>query len=202
VFLHVVGSTGHVVHFHASGPWNDKELFFMLGWNRCSFHKQSTGTRYTELVFLHLVGHMGHVVQSDASVAWKVDSLFFTFGWARCGFHKKRAGTRYIKTVGSAGHIQYFSFFGAWNINALSFMMGWVRCNFHKKHVGTCYSKLLVLHPVGSAGHVVHSSASGREMSTHYFSSSSGTVTDSIKNAQVHVTLNLCFCIRWDLRLT
>jgi hypothetical protein len=41
------------------------------------------------------------------------------------------------------------------------FMLRWTRCSFHKKHTGTHYAKLVYLHPVGSAGHIVHSSASG-----------------------------------------
>jgi hypothetical protein len=37
------------------------------------------------------------------------------------------------------------------------------RCSFHKKRVGTRYVKLVFLHPVGSAYHVVHSSGSGAQ---------------------------------------
>jgi hypothetical protein len=40
-------------------------------------------------------------------------------------------------------------------------MLGWAGCDFHKKHAGTRYSKLVFLHLAGSAGHVVHSFASG-----------------------------------------
>jgi hypothetical protein len=29
------------------------------------------------------------------------------------------------------------------------------RCDFHKKHTGTLYAELVLLHPVGSVGHVV-----------------------------------------------
>jgi hypothetical protein len=50
-------------------------------------------------------------------------------------------------------------------------------------------------------GHIVHSVRPGRETSTHYFSCSGGTGTDSTKCATGHDTPNLCFCIRWDLRV-
>jgi hypothetical protein len=55
VFLHMVGSVGHVVHSSASGARNVNALFFMLGWERYRFDKKSDGTRYAELVFLRLV---------------------------------------------------------------------------------------------------------------------------------------------------
>jgi hypothetical protein len=57
------------------------------------------------------------------------------------------------------------------------------------------------LHPVGSVGTIVHSGASGHKTSKHFFSCSSGTAMDSTKSVLGHVTPNLCFCIRWDLRL-
>jgi hypothetical protein len=40
------------------------------------------------------------------------------------------------------------------------------------------------------------------EMAMHYFSCSGGTGMDSIKSAKGHVTLNLSFCILWDLPVT
>jgi hypothetical protein len=42
------------------------------------------------------------------------------------------------------------------NIDALFFMIRWAWCGFHKKHAGTHYSRLLFLHPMGFAAHVVN----------------------------------------------
>jgi hypothetical protein len=40
-------------------------------------------------------------------------------------------------------------------------MFRWAQCSFYKKRVGICDVELVFLHPVGSAGHVVHSDVSG-----------------------------------------
>jgi hypothetical protein len=67
VFLHTVGSAGHVVKSGPSGPRNINALFFHDRVGRRGFHKKRDGTRYSELVFLHTVGYVGHVVHSSAS---------------------------------------------------------------------------------------------------------------------------------------
>jgi hypothetical protein len=71
-----------------------------------------------------------------------------------------------------------------------------------KRTSGHVTPNLCFLHPVGSAGHVMHSVRLGHEMMTHNFSSSGGPGAVSIKHAPGHLMLNLCFCIRWDLRVT
>jgi hypothetical protein len=51
VFLHPVGSAGHVVYNGASGAQNVHAMFFMLGWDRYEFDKKRVRTRYAELFF-------------------------------------------------------------------------------------------------------------------------------------------------------
>jgi hypothetical protein len=59
------------------------------------------------------------------------------------------------------GHVVRSGASGARNIDTLFFMVGWARCGSHKKHVGTRLAKLMFLHSVRLAGHVVHSGGSG-----------------------------------------
>jgi hypothetical protein len=77
VFLHPVGSTGHVVHSGAFGARNINTLFSMLGWDRYSLQKKNTGTHYAELVILHSVGSASHKVLFGASGMQIIDALFF-----------------------------------------------------------------------------------------------------------------------------
>jgi hypothetical protein len=64
-----VGSTGHVVHYVASGEQNIDALFFMLRWDQYRFDKKCAGTPYDDLMFLHPVGFVCHVVHSGAAGA-------------------------------------------------------------------------------------------------------------------------------------
>jgi hypothetical protein len=95
------------------------------------------------------------------------------------------------------GHVVRSGTSGERNVIALFFILGWDQYGFHKKCSGA--SELMFMHPVGSAGHVVHSQASKVRNLVHYFSFSGGTSTDSTKS--VPVCSNLCLCIQWDLRV-
>jgi hypothetical protein len=69
VFLHPVGSAGHVLPFAVSEARNVDAPYFMLRWNLYIFDKKRVGTCFAELVFFHLVIATCHVVHSGASVA-------------------------------------------------------------------------------------------------------------------------------------
>jgi hypothetical protein len=43
------------------------------------------------------------------------------------------------------------------------FLLGWHQYGFDKKCAGTCYAELVYSLPMGSAGHIEHSSASGEQ---------------------------------------
>jgi hypothetical protein len=76
VFLHPMGTVGHVVHSSLSRVRNVDALFFMPVWARYDFHKNRTGTRYTELMFLLPVGYAGNVAHFDSSGARNIDPPF------------------------------------------------------------------------------------------------------------------------------
>jgi hypothetical protein len=110
LFLHLLGSAGHVVHFGAPGEQIVDTLFFKLRWDRYGCDKKCFRTRYAKLVFLHPVGSVGHVVHFGAFGERIVDTIFFKLGWDRSEYDKKRYGTRYAKLffshpVGSVGHV-------------------------------------------------------------------------------------------------
>jgi hypothetical protein len=69
VFLHSVGSAGHVVHFIASGAQDVNAPFSLLGWDRYGLHKKGVVTHYVELYFFHPMGCAHHIVYSGASGA-------------------------------------------------------------------------------------------------------------------------------------
>jgi hypothetical protein len=81
MFLHPVGSTGHVVHCGAYGAQNVDAPFFLLVWDRYRYHKKCAGTRYTKPISLLPVGYAGHIVHSGASGVRNNNALFCMLGW-------------------------------------------------------------------------------------------------------------------------
>jgi hypothetical protein len=71
-----------------------------------------------------------------------------------------------------------------------------------KKPTGTRYAELVFLHPVGPAGHVVHSGASEARNGYTLFLMLWWDWFGCDKKASRHITLNSCFSIRWDIRVT
>jgi hypothetical protein len=67
VFLHLVGSAGHIVHSGASVSRKINTVYFMLGRDRYELHKKHAGTRYAELVFLLPFRSTVHIAHSGAS---------------------------------------------------------------------------------------------------------------------------------------
>jgi hypothetical protein len=81
-------------------------------------------------------------------------------------------------------------------------MLGWDWYRFHKKRARTHYVNLVFLYLVGSAGHVVHFSASGARNVDALFFTLGWALCGSIKSATGHVTSNKCFSFRWDMWVT
>jgi hypothetical protein len=178
VYMHLVGSAGHVVHSVASGVQNIDALFFMLGWHQYGFHKKRARTRYVELVFLHPVGSAGHVVHSGASGARNVDVLFFMLLCHWYGFHKKCVGTCYIKHV----------FLHPIRIPE---KMRWDTL------YRTCVIASYGIYGSRSALQCVLGTKLQRSIFLAWWDG-----TDSTKSMSGHLTSNLYFCIRWYLRVT
>jgi hypothetical protein len=196
VFLHPVGSAAHVVHSSASRARNVNALFFMLWWDLYRFRKKREGTRYARLVFCirwdlrvtyYISVHPGREtskhffharvgpVQIPQKAHW--DTLRQTCVFASIRICRSRSAFRCVQATKHRHTI---------------FKVRWDRYGFHKKRVRTRDAKIVFLHQLGSTGHVVHPMCPRHETSTHYFSCSGGTGTDSTNSALGHVTLNLC----------
>jgi hypothetical protein len=140
VFLHPVGSTGHVVHSGASGTRNVNALFFMLEWDRYGFHIKCPGKKCQRIIFHAGVG----LVRIPQKARW--DTLCRTCVFA---------------TGGISGSLTAFWCVWGMKCRHTFFMMLWDQYGFEKKRAMTRYIDLVFLHPVGSGGHIMHSGAFG-----------------------------------------
>jgi hypothetical protein len=78
-------------------------------------------------------------------------------------------------------------------------MLEWDWYGFLKKRDATHYVEHVFLHPMGSAGHVVHYGASRSRNIKALFFMLGWDWYRFDKSVIGQGTLNLCFCIRWDL---
>jgi hypothetical protein len=86
--------------------------------------------------------------------------------------------------------MHYFSFSGG---------LGAVTAKSVSRHLTL---SLCFLHTVGSMGHAVHSGVSKAQHVDALFFMLGWDCTDSTQSFPGQVTLNLCFCVPWDLRVT
>jgi hypothetical protein len=100
------------------------------------------------------------------------------------------------------GHIVHCDASEAQNVKALFFVLGRDQYGFDQIFIRTRYAELLFLHPVRSVGHVVHSSASGLQNADILFFMLGWDQYGSHNSVLEHITPNMCFCIRWDMRVT
>jgi hypothetical protein len=175
VFLHLVRSVGHVVCSGRSEVRNINTLFFMLVWTQSRTHKKCMETCYSEQMFLHLVRSVGHVVP-----LWFIQGtnhrcpiIHALVGPVR--IQEKAQDNTLCQTCPFAFSAIYGSrsaFWSIWGVNLRHnfFKLVWDRFASHKKREIIYYAKLVFLHPVKFADHVLHSDASrARNIDTLFF---------------------------------
>jgi hypothetical protein len=81
VFLHLVGSTGHIVHSGVTGRVMSMHYFLSSGELDAVSIKKRSQTRYAELVFLNLVGSTGHI-GCDTEAPGKSEVRAHILAWA------------------------------------------------------------------------------------------------------------------------
>jgi hypothetical protein len=81
-------------------------------------------------------------------------------------------------------------------------MLKWTHCGLYKKRIRTRYAELVCLHPMVSAGHIVHSGTSGAQNVDALFFLLKWARCGFHKNRTGTRYVKLGICIRLDLRVT
>jgi hypothetical protein len=143
VFLHPLGSAGHVVHFGASMTRNVGALFSCLVEPVC-IRRKARRDMFRQTCVSTSGGICGPRSAFRCVGGAKCQHTFFMIGWDRYGYDKKRAGTHdaelvFLHPVGSTGHAVHSIASRARIIDELFFMLEWHWYCFDKK---ACQDKL------------------------------------------------------------
>jgi hypothetical protein len=151
VFLHLVVSAGHVVHFVVSRCERLTHYFASRALIRMGLVRITQKVRLDTLRQTFDFASRAicrSLLPSNASRVRNVNALFFFLDWVQCWSHKECTGTRYAEPVflhpmGSVSHALHFVVSRVQNTDTLFFKLGWVRFRSHKKRVRTRYIELL-----------------------------------------------------------
>jgi hypothetical protein len=129
--------------------------------------KARRDTLHRACVF-HQLGSAGHVVHSVASGMLNVDALFFLLRWDEYGFYKKRDGTPHAKLVRFVSDGICRSRSALWCVQGTkhqcTIFHAWVGLvRIPKTARRDTLRRTRDVHPVGCAGHIVPSVASGTQ---------------------------------------
>jgi hypothetical protein len=82
VFLYLMGSIGHILHYSASEARNVDALCFILGWARCGFHKKTPRETLSQTCVFVFGGIYGACSAFRCVRGAKRRCTIFMLGWS------------------------------------------------------------------------------------------------------------------------